>query len=71
MTEKEIAEIMANELIDDMDRLGETFEKFYDRWIKYGQQFSHLISPATLARIEEAHAKFVAKMNRCGGEEET
>lgn len=58
MTPEKMAEFLAGELIDDIDRLADWLLQMEDRWRKYGQQFQHLLPQSKRDELEAAWKRF-------------
>lgn len=52
MTPEETADMLANEMVEDLTKLVEGFEEFASRWTQYGKQFADLQSLGAKARLE-------------------
>lgn len=44
LSPEKMAEFLAEEMVDDFDKLYQTMAQLVDRWEKYGDQYHHLLS---------------------------
>jgi hypothetical protein len=61
MTPEKMADFIASELIEELDRLGDWLVAFEDRFSKYAAQFQHLLGSERRSELEDAWKRFDVK----------
>lgn len=64
LTPEKMAEFLAAELIDDLERFTDWILKFEERWTQYGAQYQSLLTPEKRAEVEAAFKRFHDRTRR-------
>ena len=70
MTPEQMADTLADEMIEDLQKLCDQLMQFHDRYMQYSGQFGHLVSEDKCKQVDQALAKFYQKIAPLAGEEE-
>jgi hypothetical protein len=63
MTKEQMAVILADEMMEDMDRFAANVRALSERWSQYGEQYEHLLPPDKKAQMALFFDHFMARMN--------
>lgn len=58
MSKEEMATLMADELIGDIDRLGDSLLQLEDRWGRYGELYAPLLTEEQKKAVLDAFERF-------------
>jgi hypothetical protein len=70
MTPEQIADNIANEMIEDLQKLCDQLMQFHDRYMQYSGQFGRLVSDSKRKQVDQALAEFNQKIAPLAGEDE-
>lgn len=70
MTPEQMADVLADEMMEDLHKIGELLVQFHDRYMQYSERFGHLVSDGKREQVEKALADFYDKLAPLAEEDE-
>lgn len=70
MTPEQMADALADEMIEDLDKISSMLLQFHDRYMQYSTQFGALVSDKKKEQVEQALIDFYQKMESFVEDEE-
>ena len=64
MNREQVAEILVDELIEELAVLEDRLLAFGDRWVRYGEEFREITPPAKIQQLETACNNFLKNLDR-------